>query len=140
MAQEASSAALVRSTPSGSLTTGGSDSKDSNSGSSGAPAAADSPRTIRSMAASTRARTVASYVRTLRRISASSGITFALLPATSRPTVTTAKSAGATSRATTDCSRRTVAAAMTTGSTVVSGMDPCPPRPWRVIRRLSVAA
>ena len=65
---------------------------------------------------------------------------FALVPAGRRPTVTTAKSAAATSRDTTVWSRITIAAAITTGSTVVSGMDPWPPRPWSVIRTVSVAA
>ena len=50
------------------------------------------------------------------------------LPACSAPTVTTAVSPPATSRDTTVCSRSTVAAAITTGSTVASGLDPCPPR------------
>ena len=73
--------------------TAGSDSNRSMSGSAGAPDAAASPRAMRSMAASTRVRTASEYVRTLTRISASSGMMLALVPADRRPTVTTAKSA-----------------------------------------------
>ena len=65
---------------------------------------------------------------------------FALVPALRAPTVTTAVSVPATSRETRVCSRITVAAAMTTGSTVASGRDPCPPAPWRVTLSESDAA
>ena len=54
---------------------------------------------------------------------------FSLLPARSVPTVRTAVSVPAISRDTIVCSRSTVAAAITTGSTVVSGREPCPPLP-----------
>ena len=47
-----------------------------------------------------------------------------LLPASIRPTVTTAVSRGLISRDTTVCKRITVAAAITTGSIVVSGSEP----------------
>lgn len=67
-------------------------------------------------------------------------MTLAVSPAWNDPTVTTARSPGATSRATTDCTRWTNDAAMTIGSTVVSGREPWPPLPWKVISRLSAAA
>jgi hypothetical protein len=95
--------------------------------------------TIRSMAASTRLRTPASNVRTLSLMIASSGITFSFVPAWSEPTVTTADSAAATSRETTVCNRITVAAAITTGSMLACGIEPCAPRPNRRICRLSAA-
>ena len=63
-----------------------------------------------------------------------------LVPACSSPTVTTAVSAPATSRETTPCSRTTVAAAMSTGSTVVSGREPCAPRPCSITCSVSDAA
>lgn len=46
---------------------------------------------------------------------------------------------GAVSREITVCNRITIIAANTTGSTVACGMEPCPPRPWTVIRMLSAA-
>jgi hypothetical protein len=52
-----------------------------------------------------------------------------LVPTWMLPTVRTAVSVGATSRETTVCSRTTIDAASTTGSTVACGIDPCPPRP-----------
>ena len=109
-------------------------------GSAGAPAAAASARTMRSTAASTRTRTSGSKVLMLIFSSARSGMMFSLLPACSEPTVTTTESAGATSRATIVCSRSTIAAAITTGSTVAWGVEPWPPRPCTVTRRLSAAA
>jgi hypothetical protein len=110
------SAARVRSTAASSLMTASSDSTWSISGSTDAPAAAASLRTIRPIASSTLARTWATYVRTLTRISASSGMMLLFVPAASLPTVTTAKSLGETSRETIVCSRITVDAAITTGS------------------------
>ncbi len=62
-----------------------------------------------------------------------------LVPAFTLPTVTTAMSPGATSRDTTVCSRTTIMAASTTGSTVFCGVEPCPPRPYTVTLRLSAA-
>ena len=94
---------------------------------------------MRSIAASTRLRTPSSKVRTLSLMMASSGMTFSLVPACSAPTVTTAASAAATSRETMVCSRITVAAAMTTGSMLACGIDPCAPRPNRRICKLSAA-
>ena len=61
--------------------------------------------------------------------SASAGMMFDLVPACSDPIVSTTGSSPDTSRDTTVCSRSTVAAASTTGSTVVSGREPCPPCP-----------
>lgn len=61
--------------------------------------------------------------------SAVAGMMLLALPAWKRPTVTTAVSRGVISRATMDCSLSTIAAPMTTGSVVVSGREPCPPRP-----------
>ena len=72
-------------------------------------------------------------------MSASSGMTFSFVPACKTPTVTTAASVAATSRDTMVCSRMTVAAAMTTGSMLAWGMEPCAPRPNRRICRLSAA-
>ena len=60
------------------------------SGGSGAPEAAASALTIRSMAASTRLRTSSSKVRTLSLRSASSGMMFSFVPAWSAPIGTTA--------------------------------------------------
>ena len=37
------------------------------------------------------------------------------------------------------CSRTTIMAASTTGSTAACGIEPCAPRPWTVIRMLSAA-
>jgi hypothetical protein len=62
-------------------------------------------------------------------IIASSGITFSFVPACKTPMVTTADSAAATSRETMPCRRITVAAAMTTGSMLAWGMEPCAPPP-----------
>ena len=61
-------------------------------------------------------------------------------PAWIEPTVTTATSRGSTSRETIVCRRITVAAAMTTGSIVECGREPCPPRPSSVTVRPSDAA
>ena len=72
-------------------------------------------------------------------MTASSGMTFSLSPACSAPTVTTAASEAASSRDTMVCSRRTVAAAITTGSILAWGIDPCAPRPNIRICRLSAA-
>jgi hypothetical protein len=68
------------------------------SGSRGAPEAAASALTIRSIAASTRLRTPSSKLRTLSLMTASSGMTFSLVPACNEPMVTTAASAAASSR------------------------------------------
>ena len=94
---------------------------------------------MRSIAASTCLRTPSSNVRTFSLMMASSGITFSLVPACRTPTVTTAASVAATSRETMVCSRRTIAAAMTTGSMLACGIEPCAPRPNRRICRLSAA-
>src|SRR5579864_1527891 len=109
------------------------------SGSFGAPDASASAFTIRSIAASTCLRTPSSKVRTFNLIIASSGITFSFVPACSAPIVTTAESVGATSRETIVCSLITVEAAMTTGSILASGIEPCAPRPNKRICRLSAA-
>ena len=42
-------------------------------------------------------------------------------------------------RATTVCSRTTIIAASTTGSTATCDIDPCAPRPWTVTRIPSAA-
>ena len=60
-------------------------------------------------------------------------MTFSLVPAWSAPMVTTTASVGATSRETMVCSRITVDAAMTTGSMLACGIEPCAPRPNRRI-------
>ena len=91
------------------------------------------------MASRTWLRTPSSKVRTFSLMVASSGITFSLVPACSAPTVTTADCAGATSRDTIVCRRRTVAAAITTGSMLASGIDPWAPRPNIWISTLSAA-
>jgi hypothetical protein len=69
---------------------------------------------------------------------ASPGMMFGLLPAWTDPTDTTAASVMPISLETTVWSRITVAAAITTGSTVVCGDEPWPPRPNRVTRKLSL--
>ena len=58
-----------------------------------------------------------------------SAMTLLLVPACTLPTVSTAKSPGAISRATIICSRMTIIAASTTGSTAACGMEPWAPRP-----------
>lgn len=63
-----------------------------------------------------------------------------LFPAWSLPTVTTAASAGGTSRDTMPCNRTTVLAAMRTGSIADSGLDPCPPCPCSTTAAVSDAA
>ncbi|CAM5470230.1 hypothetical protein STANM309S_00209 [Streptomyces tanashiensis] len=110
------------------------------SGSFGAPDAAASARTILSTAVRTRSRTAGAVERMLIRRSAESGMMFSLVPACSEPTVTTAVWAAPVSRETIVCRRMTTAAAMTTGSMVDSGVEPCPPRPKSRTRRLSEAA
>ena len=60
---------------------------------------------------------------------AESGMMLLFVPAWMLPTVSTANSPGAVSRATTVCSRTTIIAAKTTGSTAACGIDPWPPRP-----------
>ncbi len=72
--------------------------------------------------------------------SAVSGMMLSLVPACSRPTVTTAASAGETSRATMLWSRVTTFAAIRTGSMAASGREPWPPWPYRVTRTESEAA
>lgn len=72
--------------------------------------------------------------------SAVSGMMLSFVPACRRPTVTTADSAGGTSRATMPWSLVTTFAAISTGSTVASGREPWPPLPWRVTFRESAAA
>ena len=109
------------------------------SGGLGAPDAAASALTIRVIAASTRVRTFSSKVRTFSFMTASSGMTFSLSPACNEPTVTTAASDAASSRDTMVCRRRTVAAAITTGSMLACGIDPCAPRPNIRICKLSAA-
>ncbi len=63
-------------------------------------------------------------MRTESCSSASSGMMLFFVPARRAPTVTTAVSAAGTSRETMPCRRSTVAAAITTGSMVVSGREP----------------
>jgi hypothetical protein len=63
-------------------------------------------------------------------------MTFSLVPACNEPMVTTAASAAASSRETMVCKRITVAAAITTGSMLACGIEPCAPRPNRRICRL----
>ncbi len=72
-------------------------------------------------------------------MTARSGMTLGPLPAWMLPTVSTAGVVAASSRETTVCSRTTIMAAATTGSTAACGMEPCAPRPWTVTRRLSAA-
>ena len=67
------------------------------------------------------------------------GDTFSLAAACNEPMVTTAASAAASSRETMVCKRMTVAAAITTGSTLARGIDPFAPRPNNRICRLSPA-
>jgi len=65
---------------------------------------------------------------------------FAFVPALNDPMVTTPISVAAISRETMPCKRITVEAAMTTGSMVASGREPCPPDPYNVTRSESEAA
>ena len=66
-------------------------------------------------------------------------MTFSFIPARSVPTVTTALSVIATSRDTTVCRRMTAEAAITTGSMLFCGIEPCAPRPNNVTSQLSPA-
>jgi hypothetical protein len=109
------------------------------SGGFGAPDARASASTIRLIAPSTCSRTSSSKARTFNLIVASSGMTFSFVPAWSAPIVRTADCAAATSRETIVCNRMTVTAAMTTGSMLASGIDPCAPRPNIRISKLSAA-
>ncbi len=65
---------------------------------------------------------------------------FCFVPAWNVPTVTTARSDGATSRDTIVCRRTTIEAASTIGSIVFSGCDPWPPRPCTVTMTWSLPA
>jgi len=130
----------VRSVAAGSLTMRSNVETSSYSGARGAPDAAASASTMRWIASSTRRRTGGVKDRTLTSSSADPGMMLACVPARRAPTVTTADSRAPTSRDTTPWSRMTVAAAMTTGSTVDSGLEPWPPLPCRVTRNESVAA
>ena len=56
-------------------------------------------------------------------------MTLLFVPACTLPTVSTAVSVGGVIRDTTVCSRTTIMAARTTGSTVACGIEPWPPRP-----------
>ena len=71
--------------------------------------------------------------RVLTDSSAVAGIVFGDSPAWIAPTVTTPISCGAISRDTMVCRRVITCAAMTTGSTPFSGIEPCAPVPWMVI-------
>src|SRR4051794_29703591 len=115
--ETASKAGWVKSAASGSFTTAGNEAPRVISGSRGAPAATASPRTMRSMAASTRVRTSAPVVRMLTWSSARSGMMFAADPACRLPTVMTALSVPASSRDTMVCSRE--------GGAVTQADDPC---------------
>lgn len=84
-------------------------------------------------------RVCSSYVRTLSSTVAVSGMMVGPVPAAIMPTVTTAGVVAAISRDTIVCRRITHMAASTTGSSVACGMDPCPPRPNSVMRKLSAA-
>ena len=86
------SAADVRATASGSLTTAGADMTVTISGALGAPAAAASPRTMRVDRGEHRGRAPSVKVRMLRPSSAWSGITLLAMPACIVPMVTTAVS------------------------------------------------
>jgi hypothetical protein len=108
-------------------------------GGRGAPEATASASMIRRAPSVRRRCTSASKARKFSVIVAVSGMTFSACPARSRDTVTTPRSAGAISRATSVCSRSTAEAAITTGSTVRSGREPCPPRPYSVTSQLSAA-
>lgn len=121
--------AATRRSVSGSLTVTGKLLPTTTSGSRGQPAARHSPAAIRRIAAIIRSRTSSDCVRMLRAIRASAGMMLCRVPASIRPTLSTADSRAASSRLTTVCSRVTRYAAVTTGSTVDSGREPCPPRP-----------
>ena len=114
-------AATVACVASGSLTSAGAEPVQANSGGSAAPLACDSAAAMRSMALRTLSRIAGVKVRTLIPNSALSGMMLSFVPACRRPTVTTAVSAGGTSRATIPCNRVTTLAAMSTGSTDASG-------------------
>jgi len=96
------------------------------------PAAAASASTMRRTAASTRVRLWSLTVRTLMLRVASAGTTLSALPAWIAPTETTTISPGSDSRDTMLCSLTTAWHAVSRGSTVVCGREPCPPRPWKV--------
>jgi hypothetical protein len=108
-----------------------------NVGGLGAPDASASAVMMRLIDESTFSRTCSSNVRTLSRSTASFGMMFPLLPAWNAPTVTTALSDMPISRDTIVCRRMTHAAPITTGSTVDSGDEPCPPFPNNVTSQVS---
>ena len=106
-----------------SLSVSGNRSNSSNSGSCGQSEAWHSARTMRSMASSTVRRVASLNVRTFSCSVACSGMTLLFVPAWMLPTVSTAVSPGATSRATTVCNRTTIIAARTTGSIAACGIE-----------------
>ena len=136
----AANASATRVVAAGSFTSAGKAWIVSMSGSRGEPHECDSPWAMRSTEDSTSWRTRSEKVRMLRPSSARSEMTFSLVPTRTVPTVTTARSAAAFSRDVIVWSLRIVEAARMAGSTVISGVEPWPPRPWRVTLSESVAA
>ena len=94
-----------------------------------APWAAASPEATRSMSASTASRAFSDTVRTVPNSSAVSGITFDVVPARIRATVTTAGSNTSTRRVTIAWNAPTISHAIGMGSMVWWGIEACPPRP-----------
>lgn len=100
--------AAIRWSVSGSLTVAGNEPPRVTSGSRGQPAAWHSPSAIRRIAAIIRSRTASDWVRRLREMRAVAGMMFGAVPASIRPTVSTADSRGLISRLTTVWSRVTM--------------------------------
>jgi hypothetical protein len=92
---------------------------------------------MRWIAATMAARVDSLKVRMFSSRTAWSEMMLLLEPASTRPTVSTANSPGATSRETTVCNRMTIEEASTTGSTDSCGIEPWLPRPHTVTRMLS---
>src|SRR6266852_3700590 len=91
--------------------------------------AAASPFATRAMAASSCFCTSSLYERTVICSFTSSGMMLLLVPPWIEPTLTTAESWALISRETMVCRATTVLAASSTGSTVLCGLAPWPPRP-----------
>ena len=99
----------------------------------GAPDIAATALAVRRTPSRIFARVFSSSVRMVPRSVASSGMMLPALPELTEPTVTTPNDIGSFSRLITVCTSSMKRAAITTGSMDFSGMEPCAPRPMKVI-------
>ena len=100
---------------------------------SGAPDISVTALAVRRMPSSIFWRTAGLYERIVPRSSTLSGMMFSALPPWIAPMLTTPNSCGSFSRLITLCRSTTKRAAIITGSMVLSGAEPWPPRPLKVI-------